>query len=133
MTGQAERSTINKQPFKIESERMEQPERTIKLRNARGRAFVDNLKTQALEAELSWTPWQALATPGKMGRIGRPEAEPSWTTWKTQALEAEPSWTPWQALATLWKMGYVVTPEAEPSRTSWKTKALEAEPSWTPW
>ena len=29
----------------------------------------------------------------------RPEAKPSWTTWKTQLLEAEPSWIPWEALA----------------------------------
>ena len=67
---------------------MEQPEGTIKRRNAWGIAFVDILKTQALEAEPSWTPLQALATP---------EAEPSWKSWGSQALEAEPSSTPWQA------------------------------------
>ena len=36
----------------------------------RGRAFVDTSKTKALEAEPSWTPWQALATPWKMGHHG---------------------------------------------------------------
>ena len=76
----------------------EQPEDSIQKKFQK--KFLSNWEDQPGEVN------QDTLSSNEQSKVGMPEAEPSWTSWKTKALEAEPSWTPWQALATPWEMGY---------------------------
>ena len=70
MTGQAERSTKNKQPSRSKGRGWNCPNKQSNVGTPEAEPSWTSLETYTLEAEPSWTPWLALATPWEMGHNG---------------------------------------------------------------
>ena len=94
MTGQAERSTKNKQPSRSKARGWNSPKEQSNIGTPEAEPSWTSRKLQALEAEPSWTPWHALATPRGMAHH-RAILEPTWAnvdTWGHLRTDLGPTW-----------------------------------------
>ena len=87
MTGQVERSTKKEQPLRSKARGKNSSKEQSNVGTPEAEPSWTSWTTQALEAEPSCTPWQALATPWKMGIMW-----PTWCQHEPTCANLEPTW-----------------------------------------